>query len=301
VTIPKSKKRYYIQKLRGILQNRNIAKKRIETATVISEAKDTLLHELKKEDNEKMSKIKEIIVETSDRIMEGEKTEMTETNRNIRTDITEKGDQVIRSIDNISEVLSSKQGAMLEKLTEVENAIPVFPESFRVSNLKDIDRRVEVVNLDEIKIPRSVKVSNVGDVLKDKPSWYKGATVNVFSTLPDKYVPVRLTDGKNFYKGIGQAVSNSFVQMLPFTTSMSSGGQETRALVDEDRHVQVDVLSTTEGSPTSPLKLNAGYEYTYDTGGNCIRIDMRTGSSHFYKTFSWTGSACTGETIWRGV
>lgn len=61
----------------------------------------------------------------------------------------------------------------------------------------------------------------------------------LISKDPQRYVPVRLSDGKRFYQAIEElTVSASRAQAFS-----DSKGVRQQALVDEDRHVQVDVLT----------------------------------------------------------
>lgn len=125
-----------------------------------------------------------------------------------------------------------------KKITELNESIkklptdfpefPKFPE-IKIPAQKEIKfpeypKFPEIPKPEKIVFPKSFSIDNA-ELLK--------------SNDPKAYIPVRLTDGKEFYK----AIEEFYQQVSSSVTFTNSKNQKTSALVDEDRHVQVDVLT----------------------------------------------------------
>lgn len=131
-----------------------------------------------------------------------------------------------------------------------------YPSSIRVENLRDevkvtnmpsLDLSVVSRGLDEVKqaidkLPTKYPEVRFPDIrFPNIPQPLKRLSIDNLETLkgtdPTSYVPVRLTDGEDFYEAIGGAVARS---PSAFADEL---GRRSTGLVDEDRHVQVDVVS----------------------------------------------------------
>ncbi len=95
-------------------------------------------------------------------------------------------------------------------------------------------------------------------------------------TSPNNYLSVRLTDGNQFYKAISEIVQTiaDISKAISFRDSTAS---PTRALVDEDGHVQVDVLS---GGGGGTLRKDGETIGSGDTGSLFVGRDP-TGKARF--------------------
>lgn len=114
--------------------------------------------------------------------------------------------------------------AVLEALEELSKQVAKLPTEYP---------QVDIPPFPEIRIPPFPKIP-------DPP---KEVSVKNLEKLvgkdPKRYVPVRLSDGKRFYEAIEElTISASRTQAFS-----DSQGVKQQALVDEDRHVQVDVLT----------------------------------------------------------
>lgn len=132
--------------------------------------------------------------------------------------------------------LENKLDMLLASIKKLPTKFPDFPKPPVYPEQK------------EVKFPKSFSVDNLEGLKSDNPK---------------EYVPVRLTDGEEFYK----AIEEFYQQVSSAVTFTDSENKKTSALVDEDRHVQVDVLTMPdivvpdevaiiEKEPTDTTKLN---------------------------------------------
>lgn len=136
----------------------------------------------------------------------------------------------------------------------------------------------------EVIIPRSFKIDNLESLKSDDPT---------------AYVPVRLSDGGAFYEAL-QTMQQAIIRLETFA---DAEGFSKKALVDDDRHVQVDVLTMPssevtfpeiqkteeqETPPTDPSKLNASLSITEATVGDVTTITLvkTVGSTTYTKTIA---------------
>lgn len=136
-----------------------------------------------------------------------------------------------------------------------------FPKSVEVSNFpeqKEFPRKIEVENLHDIpEFPKKIDVN--------KPGWFKQLTKKELASAigqalaslskqemtidldkyrdPGRALAVRLSDGRKFYQalaGVVEAMGRG--QAFPF---VDSNGKAKQALLDEDGHLQVDIIENT--------------------------------------------------------
>jgi hypothetical protein len=123
-----------------------------------------------------------------------------------------------------------------------------LPDEIRVSNMPTLDLSVVSRGLSEVKqaigkLPTKYPETKFPEIrFPDIPQPLKRVSIDNLETLkgtdPTSYVPVRLTDGEDFYEAIGGAIARSPAAFA------NSSGQRTTGLVDEDHHVQVDVVNS---------------------------------------------------------
>jgi hypothetical protein len=145
----------------------------------------------------------------------------------------------------------------------VENQ-QAFPDSVKVSNLKDIEFPKSE------KFPKEVGIREAGWLSMH----FKGLLGAVLSLKKDvqavkiegsgdakRPIAVRLSDGKKFIDTLVTAVSSATRQTFPFATS---SGEAKQALVDSDGHLQIDAdIVVGDLINTDPrFKTNAIDDYT---------------------------------------
>jgi hypothetical protein len=244
--------------------------------------------------------------------------------------------------------LKPKDEVKVSNFPKIE--FPAFPKQMKVSEPIDVSEKSfkavlgalgELTALikklpteyPEVKIPPFPKIPDFPAIPKPAP-FPKSFSVDNLETLksddPKQYVPVRLSDGQKFYQALEEL---SIAAGRSYAYSDSEGVKQ-QALVDGDRHVQVDVLTmpnqTPEGlateakqeeikeaienivfpeiqktqeqeaSPTDSSKLNPSYSYTY-TEGNLTQIQMTVGDTIYQKEFTWTDGVMTSESVWSEV
>lgn len=178
-------------------------------------------------------------------------------------------------------------GGIIEKLEDIKDGLKSM--GVEVKNFPEFPKKIEITNLPKEKEVNFAGLENKLDMLLasikklptkfpdfPKPPVYpeqkeikfpKSFSVDNLEGLksdnPKEYVPVRLTDGEEFYK----AIEEFYQQVSSVVTFTDSENKKTSALVDEDRHVQVDVLTMPdivvpdevaiiEKEPTDTTKLN---------------------------------------------
>ena len=161
---------------------------------------------------------------------------------------------LVKTLYPKSEIKINNLGDIPKPLNEVSIKNPV--KTVSISNFFEIQKEIgklqkaiEALKLDpkiivpEIKIPEIVIPKSKVEVILDKRE-------TLISDDPKKSVPVRLTDGKKFYQALEELAIRSSGGAAAFSDST---GIKQQALVDKDRHLQVDVV----GMPN--------YELTVDT------------------------------------
>jgi hypothetical protein len=176
---------------------------------------------------------------------------------------------------------------------EVNPNITVQAPKVSVPDIKIPDIKVPEVKIPEIKIPE-IKVPKQ-DVK--------------FPTKAKDALPVRLSDGKKFYRAIENIAS--------FPVKFGGGGGEFAysdssgrkgyGLIDSDNHVQVDTLTqpdiktrnTVTGTSeyVTAIQGNGSLALTW-TDGNLTRIVKTIGATTYTKTFSYSGGNLTGISTW---
>lgn len=117
------------------------------------------------------------------------------------------------------------------------------------TELLAIKKAIENIKLNPIiKTPEVIVPEPKVEVKVDKEK--------IVSNDPKKYVPVRLTDGKEFYKALDE-LTLAIDRAYSFSFSNGVKGQ---ALIDKDRHVQVDVLNFPETSDVNVLSMPEEYK-----------------------------------------
>lgn len=120
--------------------------------------------------------------------------------------------------------------------------VEISPEGFSavLAALEELSQQVSKLptKYPEVKIPPFPKIE-----FPKIPEPLQEVSVKNLEKLvgkdPKRYVPVRLSDGKRFYEAL-ESLTVSASRTQAFSDSQ---GVKQQALVDEDRHVQVDVLS----------------------------------------------------------
>ena len=64
--------------------------------------------------------------------------------------------------------------------------------------------------------------------------------VQIINRDPDDYIPVRLTDGDEWIENLIKVIGGGGGGSVP--TFQDQNGKFKRALVDDDRHVQIDIV-----------------------------------------------------------
>lgn len=147
-----------------------------------------------------------------------------------------------------------------KKLDEFPKEYPKFPKFPEFPKIP-----APIVKVEEKDFPSEIEISNLETLI---------------SKNPKAYVPVRLTDGEDFYESMARSFGGAIIE--PYS---DNEGLPQKALVDKNRHLQVDVLTMpnfevsnmevnnfpteyplpsaqittllTETPPTDPTKLNA--------------------------------------------
>lgn len=186
-----------------------------------------------------------------------------------KKDIQDSSDKVIKSFENQIKLLQKTLLTLTpSKSVEVSNLsdIPKPHQTIRISNpqksvsvsnfyelqttIGKFQKAVEALKLDpkivipEIKVPDvyvpEIKIPTIKNEI-DLSKLEK--ILGILSKDPEKPLSVRLSDGKKFYKALeelNQTISGGGGKSYSF---QDADGERTYGLVDEDQHVQVDVLS----------------------------------------------------------
>lgn len=168
---------------------------------------------------------------------------------------------------------SSKQN---DKILKAIDAIDVKVPEVQKTKQINPQKEVKVVNLQEMQFPNTFQISKIEEQewlvseLRTNTDRLEKSINGIFGTFdifdPESPVAVRLSDGNKFItqltRGVGNIISKAPLQ---YTTSFASGGKESRALVDTDGHIQVDVLTSPGVSVTVPPAVEVAP--TFDHGG----------------------------------
>ena len=189
------------------------------------------------------------------------------------------------SIDNLPEEKELDFSSLEKKIDELNQSIKKLPTKF--SEMKEITFP-EFPRVKDIVFPKSFTVENIE---------------NLKSEDPESYIPVRLTDGKEFYK----AIEEFYQTVTSNITFALQNGQKSFALVDTDKHMQVDVLTmpSTNGSQVTKIKETAPTDSTKTNASLTIpNADMVEATTEvFTKTIGLTSYTKTlsinvgGDTI----
>ena len=146
------------------------------------------------------------------------------------------------SIDNLPEEKELDFSSLEKKIDELNQSIKKLPTKF--PEMKEITFP-EFPRVKDVVFPKSFTVENIE---------------NLKSEDPESYIPVRLTDGKEFYK----AIEEFYQTVTSNITFALQNGQKSFALVDTDKHMQVDVLTmpSTNGSQVTKIKETAPTDST---------------------------------------
>ena len=146
------------------------------------------------------------------------------------------------SIDNLPEEKELDFSSLEKKIDELNQSIKKLPTKF--PEMKEITFP-EFFRVKDMVFPKSFTVENIE---------------NLKSEDPESYIPVRLTDGKEFYK----AIEEFYQTVTSNITFALQNGQKSFALVDTDKHMQVDVLTmpSTNGSQVTKIKETAPTDST---------------------------------------
>jgi len=108
-----------------------------------------------------------------------------------------------------------------KKLDELPKEFPKFPKFPEFPKIP-----APIVKVEEKDFPTEIEISNLETLI---------------SKNPKAYIPVRLTDGEDFYESMARSFGGAVIE--PYS---DSEGLTQKALVDKQRHLQVDVLTMPE-------------------------------------------------------
>lgn len=244
----------------------------------------------------------------------------------VKTNLEEYFINLIESLNETKESLKEK-GILVNNFPEIPKEIRVsnFPKEISVSNFpkeneidfSSLEKKIDQVNKSIKKLPTKFpdfpKIKIPGYPIQKPITFPKSFEIDNLESLksdsPKDYVPVRLTDGEEFYK----AIEEFYQQVSSAVTFTDSQNKKTSALVDEDRHVQVDVLTAppvtidtselatsakqSDGSqvtkvletiPTDATKNNSSTLLSFNAGGELVYADETIGTKTYRTTFTRT-------------
>lgn len=166
---------------------------------------------------------------------------------NVKTDMEKHFINLLNKVNETKSLIKDK-GISVNNFPEIPKEIKIsnFPEEKEIS-LTALEEKLDSLNESIKKLPTKFpEIPKVPDfpkipAQKDFPKSFSIDNLEILkSDDPKDYVPVRLTDGKEFYK----AIEEFYQQVASVVTFTESDGKKSSALVDKDRHVQVDVLTS---------------------------------------------------------
>jgi len=138
--------------------------------------------------------------------------------------------------------------------------IPAFPK------FPEFPKQLPFPSSMKVNVPTEIRVNNIKDMFED-----------LMGKDPKKYLNVRLTDGKEFYKAM-QEIVTSGGSRLPF---INSQGNPTGLQLTPKGDLPVVVR---EVAPNDTSKLNARIEIDSNSDGDAITIRKIIGSSTYTKS-----------------
>jgi len=173
---------------------------------------------------------------------------------------------------------NKKHKELLKAISEIKIEAPIIPEinipEINVPDIKLPDITIPEIKAPDVIIPKiaipeivipEIKSPDVKVILPDeikikKPSWLQIPSILPLVVLlkaiktailgfklptdAKNPVSVRLSDGKEFYKGIQEAYRGLTAFKQPAAFKNVSGSEES-GLIDDDRHLQIDVVTAT--------------------------------------------------------
>ena len=183
--------------------------------------------------------------------------------------------------------LTANISKKLDSLPKEFPKFPKFPEFPKIP--------APIVKVEEKDFPTEIEISNLETLI---------------SKNPKAYIPVRLTDGEDFYESMARSFGGAIIE--PYS---DNEGLPQKALVDKNRHLQVDVLTMPEivvpdevaiieKEPTDTTKLNGSVAITETVDGTVTTkmITKTIGTDTYTKTVA-TDSSDNSVTIsaWSAV
>ena len=170
-------------------------------------------------------------------------------------------EQLIKQLEKVEKTIGEKneniQYALIDILKQFKQFKVNIPKRFDVNVLNQTTYPQFPSSLKVNNFPKDIKINNLRDYTPDiykfeslllallKQGNKKEIKVNLDEYLDSKRpLAVRLSDGKKFYKALLQA----FTSGGGGVSFAKSNGDVQEGLIDSDRHVQVDVLSTPESA-----------------------------------------------------
>lgn len=169
------------------------------------------------------------------------KAELPAAISNMSPELASKITDLKDSVEGMNKAFSSKGenlGKMMPKLQETVGDLKAaigaiqFPDEVKVSNLSSLMMGLSAVEnaVKSLRIPEGVRVTNLSEI--DLPPSQLELSSEVIEALtwvmrankePSDYIPVRLSNGKAFYEGIGEAVGGA-VALAPTPGNVVKGG-----------------------------------------------------------------------------
>lgn len=168
------------------------------------------------------------------------------------------------------------------KTMEISKPIKVSPESLSsiveaISKLREAVSRLPT-KYPEVKIPPfpKVEIPPFPKIPQPPTEISVNNLERLISDDPKRYIPVRLSDGKEFYRAL-EELAVSAGRSYAYSNSQ---GVKQQALVDQDRHVQVDLVNSLDR-----YRLNDKY-----TDGNTTYTGNEAPNGDWYIMKSVSGS-----------
>jgi len=149
-------------------------------------------------------------------------------------------------------LLTKELGNIKSVLNKLPKVYPQAPKSVTVDNFKELNTALEKMTLLLKEIGKETKVSNIKDF-------------NITGTDAEKYVPVRLSDGKKFYKAL-EELSIGTTKNYAFSDSQ---GVKQHALVNENRQ-QLAINEDRWGLNNTETTGDTTYIGSEDADGNYL-------------------------------
>lgn len=205
--------------------------------------------------------------------------EVQKISGNVTTDTKSYFESLINKVVEMKNLFNDK-GISIRNFPVIPTKIEIinFPKEKEIE-LSSLEKRLDVLNELIRKLPiKFPEFPKLPDYPAQKPIIFpENFGINNLEVLksdsPKDYVPVRLTDGEEFYRALDTFVQQASTSMV-FTDSQ---GRKKEALVDSSRHLQVDVNNgnmLTSYETNNVEKVNSGliYNGVEDKDGNwCIQ------------------------------